>query len=70
MDTVRIEYMLVNDQGLVLTNWATAEGGLMNDPQTYVYRANQVRDRYTQGMSKARVRVVSEQSNRIVDIIQ
>jgi hypothetical protein len=70
MDTVRVEYMLVNEQGLVLTGWATAEGGLFNDPQTYVYRAHQVRDRYTQGMSKARVRVVSEQTGRIVDIIQ
>ena len=40
MDTVRIEYMLVNDQGLVLTNWATAEGGLMNDPQTQIGRAH------------------------------
>ena len=70
MDTVRIEYMLVNDQGVVLTGWATAEGGLFNDPQTYVYRANKVLDRYTQGLSKARVRVVSEQSNRIVDIVQ
>jgi len=70
MDTVRIEYMLVNEHGSVIANWITAEGGIMNDPMTYFPRANQVQNRHTQGSMRARVRVVSEQSNRIVDIVQ
>lgn len=72
MDTVRIEYMIVNNQGSVITNWLPAEGSIINDSMTYIPRAYQVRERYTTlgGTSKVRVRVVSEQSNRIVDIIQ
>jgi hypothetical protein len=70
MDTVRIEYMLVNEQGSVISNWTTMEGSIQNNAQVYVERANQVLRRVGQGSWKPRVRVVSEQTNRIVDIIQ
>jgi hypothetical protein len=70
MDTVRIEYMLVNEQGSVISNWTTMEGSIENNAQVYVQRAHQVLNRVGQGSWKPRVRVVSEQSNRIVDIIQ
>jgi len=70
MDTVRIEYMLVNDSGAVITNWTVMESSVENNAQIYVQRANQVLNRVGQGNWKPRVRVVSEQSNRIVDIIQ
>ena len=70
MDTVRIEYMLVNDQGTVISNWTVMEGSIQNDAQVYVQRAHQVLNRVGQGNWKPRVRVVSEQTNRIVDLIQ
>jgi hypothetical protein len=70
MDTVRIEYMLVNDQGTVISNWTVMEGSIQNDAQVYVQRALQVRNRVGQGNWTPRVRVVSEQTNRIVDLIQ
>ena len=70
MDTVRIEYMLVSDTGdAVIQNWTTIQGSIINNPNDYIPRALSVK----KGMSvshTARVRVVSEQTNRIVDIIQ
>jgi hypothetical protein len=69
MDTVRIEYMLVGMSGQVLQNWTTTQGSIQNDAQVYVPRA--LETMRIQGQSHtARVRVVSEQTNRIVDIIQ
>jgi hypothetical protein len=69
--TVRIEYMIVNVIGSVLTNWTTCEGSVQNDPQIYVPRAYNAVMRYSQGMTgqKARVRIVDEQTNRIVDLV-
>jgi len=68
--TVRIEYMLVSDSGdAVVQNWTTIHGSVINNPNDYVPRALSVK----KGMGMfhtARVRVVGEQSNRIVDIIQ
>jgi hypothetical protein len=70
--TVRIEYMIVNVIGSVINNWTTCEGSVQNDPQIYVSRGYQAVARFSQGMTglKARVRIVDEQTNRIVDIIQ
>ena len=68
MDTVRIEYMLVNSSGYVIMNWTTVQGSVMNDPQVYVQRALSVKRSMSTGACPARVRVVSEQTNRIVDI--
>ena len=68
MDTVRIEYMLVNSSGYVIMNWTTVQGSIQNNPQIYVQRALQVKRSMSSNMCPARVRVVSEQSNRIVDI--
>jgi hypothetical protein len=70
--TVRIEFMVVNVTGSVISNWNTFEGSVQNDPQIYVPRAYQAVLRFSQGMSghKARVRVVDEQTNRIVDLVQ
>ena len=68
MDTVRIEFMLVGSKGAVIQNWTTTQSGIINDPQIYLPRAVGVQDTYT-GTNYARVRVVSEQTNRIVDIL-
>ena len=70
--TVRIEYMIVNHIGSVITNWCTCEGSVQNDPQVYVPRGYAAKSRHSQPMSGllARVRVVDEQTSRIVDIIQ
>jgi hypothetical protein len=67
MDTVRIECMLVNGQGNVIQNWTIMQGSVQHDPQIYVQRALEVKR--TQSINyTARVRVVSEQTNRIVDM--
>jgi hypothetical protein len=66
--TVRIEFMCVNNQGSVIQNWTTASGSVQNDPQIYVPRAYEVK-RNMSITSTARVRVVDEQTNRIVDMI-
>jgi len=69
MDTVRIEYMLVGFSGQVLQDWTTVQGSVENNPQVYIPRAMNLKS--SQGnIHTARVRVVSEQTNRIVDIIQ
>ena len=68
MDTVRIEYMLTNSSDYVIMNWTTVQGSVMNDPQVYVQRSLEVKQSMNTGSCPARVRVVSEQSNRIVDI--
>ena len=69
MDTVRIEYMLVNSNDAVIINWTTIQGSVMNDPQVYVQRALDVKRNMSSHSCPARVRVVSEQSNRIVDMM-
>ena len=68
MDTVRIEYMLINSNDAVIINWTTVQGSVQNNPQVYVQRALDVKRNMSTHMCPARVRVVSEQSNRIVDI--
>ncbi len=68
MDTVRIEYMLVNGPGdAVIQNWTTMQGSVQNDPQVYVPRAMELKRTMSVNYA-ARVRVVSEQTNRIVDL--
>jgi len=69
--TVRIEYMIVNVIGSVITNWCTTEGSVQNDPQVYIPRAYAAANRFSQGMNghKARVRIVDEQTSRIVDMV-
>jgi hypothetical protein len=69
--TVRIEYMIVNVIGSVITNWCTTEGSVQNDPQVYIPRAYAAATRFSQGMNghKARVRIVDEQTSRIVDMV-
>jgi hypothetical protein len=69
--TVRIEYMVVNVIGSVLTNWCVTEGSVQNDPNVYIPRAYAAAVRFSQGMNghKARVRIVDEQSSRIVDMV-
>ena len=67
MDTVRIEVMICNAQGSVIQNWTTMQGSIENNPQIYVPRATALQDTQS-GTNYARVRVVSEQTNRIVDI--
>ena len=68
IDTVRIEYMLVNGPGdAVIQNWTTMQGSVQNDPQIYVPRAMQMK-RTMSVTHTARVRVVSEQTNRVVDL--
>jgi len=69
--TVRIEYMVVNVIGSVLTNWCVTEGSVQNDPQVYIPRAYAAATRFSQGMNghKARVRIVDEQTSRIVDMV-
>jgi hypothetical protein len=69
MDTVRIEMMLVGPSGQVLQNWTTMQGSVENNAQVYVPRALSLKQTQSQ-IHTARVRVVSEQTNRIVDIIQ
>jgi hypothetical protein len=69
MDTVRIEMMLVGPSGQVLQNWTTMQGSVENNPQVYIPRAVNIKS-YQGDINTARVRVVSEQTNRIVDIIQ
>jgi len=67
--TVRIEYMLVDLAGSVVVNWATCEGSVQNDPQTYVPRGYAAKSRFSRPNRAARVRIVDEQTNRIVDMI-
>ena len=66
-DTVRIEYMMVNEQGQVTMNWTTVQGGVENNPQVYIPRAMEVK-RFSSNPSTIRVRAISEQTNRIVDL--
>lgn len=68
MDTVRIEFMLIDSKGAVIQNWITTQSGIENNPQIYLPRAVGVQNTYT-GTNYARVRIVSEQTNRIVDIL-
>ena len=68
MDTVRIEFMLVGSKGAVIQNWTTTQTGVENNPQIYLPRAVDVQDTHT-GTNYARVRIVNEQTNRIVDIL-
>jgi hypothetical protein len=68
--TVRIEYMLVDLAGSVVVNWATCEGSVQNDPQTYVPRGYAAKSRFSRPNRAARIRIVDEQTSRIVDIIQ
>lgn len=64
--TVRIEFMIMGQDGTVpLGNWQTAEGGVIDNPQDYVRRAHQVKDRF----KRSRVRVVNEQTGSVVDFI-
>jgi hypothetical protein len=67
MDTVRIEYMLLGVSGNVIQDWMTTQGSIENNAQVYVPRALSVKDAQSQ-MHIARVRVVNEQTNRIVDL--
>jgi hypothetical protein len=68
MDTVRIEYMLVSPTGqAVIQNWTNMQGSVQNDPQIYVPRAMELKRTMSVNCA-ARVRVVSEQTNRIVDL--
>ena len=69
--TVRIEYMVLNQQRSVITNWCTLEGSVQNDPQVYVPRAYAAVERFTQraGGMIARARVIDEQTGRIVDVV-
>ena len=72
--TVRLEFMIVNGQGNIIQNWMTAEGSVMNDPQTYIPKAYYIKNRHSDSnihtQKIARVRVIDEQTNRIVDLIQ
>ena len=68
MDTVRIEYMILNGSS-VIQNWTNAEGSVQNDAQVYAPRAINLQNRYSNENRQARVRIVSEQSNRVVDIM-
>ena len=47
MDTVRIEYMILNGSS-VIQNWTNAEGSVQNDAQVYAPRALQLKDSYAQ----------------------
>jgi hypothetical protein len=69
--TVRIEYMVVNRNGSVLTNWCTTEASIQNDAQVYIPRAYAVATRFSQPSNGllGRVRIVDEQSNKIVDMV-
>jgi hypothetical protein len=70
MDTVRIEYMLLGLSGQVVQDWTIVQGSVENNSQVYVPRALNVQRSQSQGHNTraARVRVVSEQTDRIVDI--
>jgi hypothetical protein len=67
MDTVRIEMMLVGLSGQVIQNWTTSQGSIENNAQVYVPRALNLKQTQSQ-IHTVRVRVVSEQTNRIVDM--
>jgi hypothetical protein len=67
--TVRIEYMIVDLAGYVVSNWSACEGSLHNDPQTYVPRGYSAKTRFSRPNRPARIRVVDEQTGRIVDMI-
>lgn len=71
MDTVRIEYMIVNRDGNVIQNWTTTESSVQNDPQIYIPRAYAAAQRFSQSSNGilGRVRIVNEQTSRMVDLI-
>ena len=68
IDTVRIEYMVLNHKGVVLCDWTLSEGSVENNPQIYTPRAMQVKRGQNCVPYTIRVRVVSEQTNRMVDL--
>ena len=69
--TVRIEYMVVNRIGSVITNWCVTEGSVQNDPNVYLPRAYAAATRFSQPSNGllGRVRIVDEQTSRIVDMV-
>ena len=67
--TVRIEYMVVNENGSVIQNWITCEGSIQNDAQIYFPRAHLAQHRLGMSGHKTRVRVIDEKTNRIVDML-
>jgi hypothetical protein len=71
MDTVRIEYMIIGLSGQVVQDWTVIQGSIENSAQVYVPRALNVQrsQSHNHNTRTARVRVVSEQTNRIVDMI-
>ena len=64
--TVRIEYMVVTESGNVTQSWTTCEGSIIPDPQIYVPRAYNIKTRLGTVGHKTRVRVIDEQTGRIV----
>lgn len=67
--TVRIEYMIVAGNGNVTQNWTVCEGSIQNDAQIYFPRAHNIKTRLGTVGHNTRVRVIDEQTNRIVDMI-
>jgi hypothetical protein len=67
--TVRIEYMQISPNGSVITNWATCQGSIQNDAQIYFPRAYNAKYTFESSGHKTRIRVIDEQTNRIVDMI-
>jgi hypothetical protein len=67
--TVRIEYMIVTGNGTVSQNWTTCEGSIQNDAQIYFPRAYNAKYRFESNGHKTRIRVIDEQTNRIVDML-
>ena len=70
MDTVRIEFMLIGLSGKVIQDWTTIQGSVENNAQVYVPRALNVKKSQSQDINTrtVRVRVVSEQTNQMVDM--
>jgi len=69
MNTVRIEYQTVNHKGVVLHDWVLSEGSVDNNPQIYTPRAYQIKRAQNCTPYTIRVRVVSEQTNQLVDML-
>lgn len=70
-DTVRIEYMTMNNEsGAVFEQWTVSEYNVVNNMVHYIPRAMYLKKNKSTPHTLARVRIVSEQTNRVMDLFQ
>ena len=66
---VRIEMMMLGLSGQVVMDWTVCQGSIINNSQEITQRMMQVKRAQNATPYTVRVRAVSEQTGRIVDMI-